>query len=75
MPLLSVLRREENYRIKELPEKKEALQELIDDLKGDAESKIMTEHFGDSYKYMKGLDKILKIKGVQARMAFDVSYL
>ena len=61
----------DNYRIKELPEQKEALQQLLDDFNDETESKILSSHLGESYKYMKALDRILQMKGVQARMAFD----
>ncbi len=62
----------ENYRIKELPEQKEPLQELMEDLSGEAEAKFLSAHFGDSYKYLKTLDKLVKLKGVQARLPFEI---
>lgn len=62
----------EDYKIVEFPKQKDPMQELLKELKGEAETYFMAERLGQSYKYLKAYDNILKIKGIQARMPYDV---
>ncbi|MBK7853667.1 MAG: hypothetical protein IPJ79_01025 [Bacteroidetes bacterium] len=58
--------------MKEYPEKKEPLQQIIDDLKGDNETKILEKTLGEEYKYVKAFQSIKNSKGIQARIFYDV---
>ncbi|HKR05267.1 MAG TPA: signal peptide peptidase SppA [Bacteroidia bacterium] len=62
----------DNYRITELPVQKDPIEELIKDMKGDAEASYVKKNFGDAADYLKSLKDILNMRGVQARMMFDV---
>lgn len=61
-----------DYKVKEYPEKKEPLQQIIDDLKGDNETKILEKTLGEEYKYVKAFQSIKNSKGIQARIFYDV---
>jgi protease-4 len=61
----------DKYRITQLPEQKDVLQELIKDLKDDSEARSIKNNLGEAASYYTSLKEILKMKGVQTRMLFD----
>jgi protease-4 len=62
-----------NYRLIYLPEQKEPIQELIDQLTGNETSSGIEKELGEYYKYYQYLKEIQQMKGVQARMPFEIS--
>lgn len=61
----------EDYRIYELPEQKDPLQELLEQLEGDMKTSWIKYQLGDQYKYYKTIQDIKHLKGVQARMPYQ----
>ena len=61
----------ENYKIMELPKQKDFVEELVSELLGKTKASVLQESLGMSYKYYNGLHKILRTKGVQARMPME----
>ena len=61
----------EDYRIYELPEKKDPFQELLEQLEEDMQTSWMKHQLGDQYKYYKTIQDIKHLKGVQARMPYQ----
>ncbi len=68
----------ESYRVKEYPQTKEPIQQLVDDLMGKDNAKAYTQariksELGDEfYQYYKYAKEIKNMKGVQARMPFMI---
>jgi protease IV len=62
----------DKYRVTELPVQKDPLEELLKDMKGDAEASYMEKNFGEAAQYYKSLKDVLNMRGVQTRMMFDV---
>jgi protease-4 len=62
-----------NYSLIYLPEQKEPIQEIIDQLTGNETQAVLEKEMGEYYKYYQLLKEIQQMKGVQARMEFDVS--
>lgn len=62
----------EDYRIRELPVQKDPIQRLIEEWGGNAQAKILEAEMGDAYKYIKPLKELSKIKGIQARLPFEI---
>jgi protease-4 len=62
----------DNYRIQELPEQKDPLETFIKGWSGTTQMNILENELGDSYKYIKSLKELSKIKGIQARLPFDI---
>ena len=60
-----------NYRIKALPEQKDAMQEIMDGLSGNAETWFMQEKLGTDFRFYKASQDIMKIKGIQARSFYN----
>jgi len=62
-----------NYSLIYLPEQKEPLQELFDQLTGNETRTALEKEMGEYYKYYQYLKEIQQMKGVQARMLFEIS--
>jgi len=62
----------DKYRIVYLPEQKEPLAEFLDNLSDDAETSFLKNKVGETYKYYTELQSLLKMKGIQARMEYDI---
>ena len=58
----------ENYRISSLPEQLDPVQELIKEITGGAKAAILEDELGESYKFYKELNNILKLDQIQTRM-------
>lgn len=61
-----------NYKIVSLPKQKDPLSAFLDKKTEEEESRIMTKTLGEQYKYLLHLKSLLTMKGVQARMPFDL---
>jgi protease-4 len=62
----------DDYRIVEYPKQKDPFDMLISDFGGEIKSYILNEELGSSFKYYDRLNKLTKMKGVQARIPFIV---
>lgn len=63
----------QEYRTVEMPALLDPLEKLINDLTGESTRTLLKKELGISYKYYKYLNEISKIKGVQARLPFEIS--
>ena len=63
-----------NYRIISLPEQKDSFTDIIKQLTGDDETSIMQKKLGVDYKYLRSLQYVLKMQGVQALMPYSLEW-
>jgi protease-4 len=61
-----------DYSIIQLPKVKNPIEELFNDIEKETEAKVIKNQLGDSYKYLRNLKTIINLKGVQARMPYDL---
>ena len=61
-----------DYGIKELPALIDPIQQMIEELTGQKQTKMLKEMLGDEYAKFEMLREVAKWKGVQARMPFDI---
>jgi len=61
-----------DYSIMQLPKVKNPIEELFNDIEKETEAKVIKNQLGDSYKYLKNLKTIINLKGVQARMPYEL---
>ena len=61
-----------NYKIVELPKQKDPLQELLGNGKEEMETRAMKTNLGEQYIYIKQLKNVLQLKGVQARLPYEM---
>ena len=62
-----------NYSLIYLPEQKEPIQEIIDQLTGNDAKVAIEKELGEYYQYYQYLKVIQKMKGIQARMPFEIN--
>lgn len=66
----------ETYQVKNFPESKTFMDIIIEKITGgkdDAVDQILAKSFGDEYQYIKQLNELKKMEGVQARMPFVIN--
>ena len=61
-----------DYSIMQLPKVKNPIEEFFNDVEKETEVKVIKNQLGDSYKYLKNLKTIINLKGVQARMPYEL---
>ena len=62
------------YRITQLPEQKDPFQAMLEDFSTEVSTKITMEQTGESYKYIKAIQEILQLNGVQALSPYRVNF-
>lgn len=63
-----------NYRTIELPEQKDFLETLMEDLNTQAGVKIAEEQFGEMYSYYKMVHSAIRQQGILARVPFSIEW-
>jgi len=63
----------ENYRITEFPKLKDPFEELVKQLSGSVKLKFIKNELGESSRYYEMLRNAINMKGVFARMPYDIS--
>ncbi len=65
--------KEDEYEIVSFPKQKDPLANLIKGKKEEEEAKTMQQHLGIFYNHIKAAQSLIKMKGVQARLPFDMA--
>jgi protease-4 len=63
---------EKDYKIRYYPEQKSFLENILQELSGEAEAKIMQKEFGALTPYVIQLDKLKRLEGIQARIPYEM---
>lgn len=63
----------EDYRLISLPEQKDPLTEIMDDISGNPSETLLKNELGNLYPYLKELRSFSGMKGVQARLPFIIN--
>jgi protease IV len=63
-----------DYRIISLPEQKDLIGQIFDELLGNSKTKILEKELGDDYKYYQYLKQVKEMKGIQARLPFELIF-
>jgi protease-4 len=61
-----------DYKLQLLPKQKDPLQELLGNTKDEMEARAMKTNLGEQYKYVKQVKNVLQLKGVQARLPYEM---
>lgn len=62
----------DNYRIVELPRQKEFFEVLMEDLSTEAKTWLIGEELGDSYKYYREIQNMVRQQGILMRMPYSL---
>jgi protease IV len=61
-----------DYRIISLPEQKDLIGQILDEITGGAKISILEKELGDDYKSYQYLKEVKDMRGVQARLPFEI---
>ncbi len=63
----------DNYRIKEMPEVKEPLEKILEDINTQAHVRFLKQELSsEEYKLVQASQSVLKLKGIQSLMMYDL---
>ncbi len=62
----------EEYRLKELPEQKDPLEQLVKELTGEVSRSILKYELGDSYTYYEQLKRMSRMQGIQMIVPYSL---
>lgn len=62
-----------DYRLLELPKKKDPFKQIIEEITGESEAVYLQEKFGEFYPYLKQIEKMKNYSGIQARLPVEIS--
>lgn len=62
----------EDYKLRFFPKPKPFIEKLMEDLGGQVKVKLVKEEAGEFYPYLRQLQKLKDLKGVQARIPFEM---
>lgn len=63
---------ESDMRVQELPSEKPLFEKFISELSGEEEARILEERLGPAYKYYLQAKHLIQVKGVQARVPYEI---
>jgi protease-4 len=63
---------ENDYKLRYYPVKKSSIEELMEELSGTTKAKMMKSELGEFYPYVDLLEKVKNMRGVQARIPFEI---
>jgi len=70
--LAAELAKIKDYRLLSLPEQKDPFQQIIDQIMGNSPSSRLQQYLGEDYLLYQYLKEIREMKGVQARMLYEL---
>ncbi|MDR3094882.1 MAG: signal peptide peptidase SppA [Bacteroidales bacterium] len=62
----------DNYSIEELPKQQGALEALLSSLSEEVHTRVIHAELGDSYRYYRQMQNVLKMKGIQALLPYEI---
>ncbi|MDC1221477.1 signal peptide peptidase SppA [Salibacteraceae bacterium] len=62
----------DDYQLIELPKKKDPWETFFKDLSGGAKAEVGEWVFGDEYKWVKKIEEVKSMEGIQARLPYDI---
>lgn len=62
----------DDYKVRYYPKQKTTLEELLDEFAGSTQARLMKSKLGDMYPYAEMLEKVKSMKGLQARMLYEI---
>lgn len=60
------------YTLKNLPKQKDPIEELLSNMQDDMEAKTMKSYLGEQYIYIKQIKNVTQLKGIQARIPYEM---
>lgn len=61
-----------DYKVIELPKQTHPFAEFLGKAEEDAEARVLQKNLGETYSYLKHIKNIISVKGIQARLPFEM---
>jgi protease-4 len=62
----------EDYRVIELPEEKDPMEQFVKEITGEGQEALLKARLGNYYTYLKDVEELMNMKGVQARLPYTI---
>lgn len=62
----------EDYRVTELPEQKDPMEQLMKQLTGGGKEAMLKARLGEYYTYLRDVEDLMNMRGVQARLPYTI---
>lgn len=62
----------EDYRVTELPEQKDPMEQLMKELTGEGKEAMLKARLGEYYTYLRDVEGLMNMRGVQARLPYTI---
>jgi protease-4 len=62
----------ENYRVVEFPAQKDPMQQLMEQISGQGEEVFLKHRLGQYYHYVRDVEELMQMEGVQARLPYQL---
>ena len=62
----------ENFELETYPIRKDPIEQFIEELTGNLETRFMKAKLGENYKYYQKMESVTKNTGIMARIPFDI---
>ena len=61
----------DDYKVKYYPKQRTIFEEIMRDLEGDAQSKVIKQELGEFYPYLEAIKNVQKQQGIQTKMLYE----
>ena len=72
LPKAAKLAKLDSYRILNLPKQKDPFTQIMSKFSGDLDDVLLKSQLGDNYHYFEMIQNMSNVKGVQARLPYDI---
>lgn len=62
----------DNYRVVEYPAQKDPFQQMVEEITGQGEEVFLKNRLGQYYEYVKDVEELMQMEGVQARLPYQI---
>jgi protease-4 len=62
----------EDFKLENYPKRKDPIEQFIEELTGNLETRFMKAKLGENYKYYQKMESVTKNTGIMARIPFDI---
>jgi len=70
--LAAELAKLEKYKLMELPQQKDPLEQILEEIMGNTSSSLLRETLGDDYRYVQLVKEVRTIRGAQTRLPVEI---
>jgi len=62
----------ESFEVEDYPKRKDPVEQFIEELSGNMETRFIKAKLGDDYKYYEKMEEVMKYRGIMTRIPYDI---